>query len=95
MFVQFANKHWCIATQGCQQTLSTNIVNKRWCIAAQGCEEDLNDFCRLLNNLTAKEGLGLTQVKLDHPDIVISISMVIMSLDKREILQSNVDGASR
>ena len=28
----------------------------------QGCEEDLNDFCRLLNNLTAKEGLGLTQV---------------------------------
>ena len=31
-------------------------------LTPQGCEDDLNDFCRLLNNLTAKEGLGLTQV---------------------------------
>ena len=32
----------------------------------EGGEEDLNDFLRLLNNLTAKEALGLTKVKVVH-----------------------------
>ena len=32
----------------------------------EGSEENLNDFIRLLNNLTAKEGLGLTKVKVVH-----------------------------
>ena len=32
----------------------------------EGGEDDLNDFLRLLNNLTAKEALGLTKVKVVH-----------------------------
>ena len=32
----------------------------------EGSEENINDFIRLLNNLTAKEGLGLTKVKVVH-----------------------------
>ena len=32
----------------------------------EGSEDNINDFVRLLNNLTAKEGLGLTKVKVVH-----------------------------
>ena len=32
----------------------------------EGSEDNINDFIRLLNNLTAKEGLGLTKVKMVH-----------------------------
>ena len=32
----------------------------------EGSEDNINDFIRLLNNLTAKEGLGLTKVKVVH-----------------------------
>ena len=32
----------------------------------EGREEDINDFIRLLNNLTAKEQLGLHKVKVVH-----------------------------
>ena len=40
----------------------------------EGSEEDINDFIRLLNNLTAKEALGLTKVKVVH--IVHNIKVV-------------------
>ena len=33
----------------------------------EGGEAQLNDFIRLLNNLTAKEGLGLTKVSRVGP----------------------------
>jgi hypothetical protein len=36
----------------------------------------LNDFCRLLNNLTAKEGLGLTKVRLGLELVVVRAAQV-------------------
>ena len=41
--------------------------------------ENINDFIRLLNNLTAKEGLGLTKVKVVHIIHNIKVNMIFIT----------------
>ena len=45
----------------------------------EGGEENINDFIRLLNNLTAKEGLGLTKVKVVH--IIHNIKVTVRRIE--------------
>ena len=44
----------------------------------EGSEDNINDFVRLLNNLTAKEGLGLTKVKVVHIIHNIKVSKKVL-----------------
>ena len=48
----------------------------------EGHEEDINDFIRLLNNLTAKEALGLTKVKVVHIINNMKVRNRLLSINK-------------
>ena len=48
----------------------------------EGSEDDINDFIRLLNNLTAKEALGLTKVKVVH---------IVHNIKARTFLESDLN----